>query len=202
MKAEEQNQTSENGTLIRAAAAEADSKTETLRDSIDPIKIACAVRARIAAMKFPTLDDEQQAARVVASYSRVIDELIGNGADLGSIRQRVGAMEEACRRLTYGKPQLGFQDDLRAGIHEFLNQSWSTEEVEALKQYFSHDTDRIRNISISSVFLGDREITRKQVREEMRKQSFSNAHLFGYERDEAMALENKAVLEERRAHGR
>ncbi len=181
--------------LIRAAVAEADAATAAL--SIDPRDIVRAARGRIADMTYPTPEREHQAARIVASRAKSIDELIcHSGGDLTAIRRAAGEMEEACRRLTIPEKLPSFSEEIYR-THAFFQQaSWSGEEIDGLKAFF-HSGDRISGITISSVKLGDREVKRSDIRT-MLKGLVSNAQLDQAERQEREALQLQAQNEERR----
>jgi hypothetical protein len=199
MKAAEENQAqvSEN-TIIKAAAADCDAATARL--VIDPREIVIAWRARIAELKFPTIEKEIEAARCVRMCSPRIDELIRAAAPLSKIYAELERMKETCEGLTAPVRIPSFQDQMHSAMREFLRLSWAAEEAEALRSFAKH-SDRLRNITISSVTIGDREITRTQVREEMRKNGWSNAMLFQYERNEQRALANERAEKQLREQG-
>jgi hypothetical protein len=200
MKANE-NQTLESGTIIKAVAAECDEATARLE--IDPRELALIVRGRIVALKFPNLEREREAAGCMRSRSRHIDELIHDGAPLMKIYGELGTMEELCQNLTAPIPVAGVDDQIRAAFSEFLKLSWDSAEVEGLRTFakFAKHGDHVSDITISSVKIGDREITRAQVRADMKNWGWSNAALGGYQQNEKTAHANAAVAESRRKQG-
>ena len=200
MKAEENNQAPESGTVIRAAAADRDAETAALRRSTDPIEIACAARSRIVAeMKFPTPERERAAAALLISRSKVLDELIYNGVDLNYLRRRVGELEEDCRRLSIPEKPPSFQDEMRRLVESFRGASWSQNEAHGLEAFFQSG-DRISGITISSVMLGDRKILRSDVRKKLRG-SVSSVQLDQFEKREAEALQLEAENADRQRRG-
>lgn len=202
MKAAEENneaQAPENGTLVKAMATDCDEATERLRQARDPIEIVKAARARIAALKFPTPERERAAAGNMASHSKMIDELIRNGADLNTLRSKVFEMEEACRRLSIPEKAPSFQEELYRTHPVFQQASWTAEEIDGLKRFF-RDGDRISAIRVSSVKLGDRKVTRREVREKL-KGILTAAHIEGLEKREAAAIQHERDNDARRERG-
>jgi hypothetical protein len=200
MKANE-NQTFESGTIIKAVAAECDEATARLE--IDPRELARIVRGRIVALNYPTPEREREAAVCMRGRSKRIDELIHDGAPLTKIYDELGTMEQLCQNLTAPIPVPGVDDQIRSAFSEFLSLSWDTAEVEGLRRFakFAKHGERVRDITISSVKIGDREITRAQVRADMRNWGWSHAMLHRYGENERTALENESYREERRKQG-
>ena len=199
MKAKENNQALESGTVIRAAAADCEAGRAAIRHSIDPTEIASAARTRIAELKFPTAEREHAAAALLISRSEALDELICNGADLNTIRRHAREMEEDCRRLTIPEKPPTFQDEMRRLGDIFRGASWSQDEAHGLAGFF-RSGDRISGITITSVKLGDREILRSDVRKRL-PGLVSPAQLDQFEERERDALQLEAENKERRAQG-
>jgi hypothetical protein len=194
MKAEENNQAPEN-TVIKAAAAECDAKTAALRQLLDPIEIACAARARIAQMPFPTPDRERQAAREVDSKSKSIDELIRSGADLHTVWRAIGELEENCRRIAIPEKAPSFQEEIARTEPVLRQASWMAEEIDALSRFWGSG-GRINTVTIKSVKVGDREILRSEVRKKLAGDVAEAS-----ERQEREALQLEAENKERKALG-
>jgi hypothetical protein len=66
--------------------------------------------------------------------------------------------------------------------------SWTNEEIEALKWFRTGDDDEASEASVSSIKIGDRLITRAQIRERLRG-NISNARLHECEQREKEAVE-------------
>jgi hypothetical protein len=66
--------------------------------------------------------------------------------------------------------------------------SWTNEEIEALKWFRTSDDDEASEASVSSIKIGDRLVTRAQIRERLRG-NISNARLSECERREKEAVE-------------
>ena len=132
-----------------------------------------------------------------------LDELIHEGAPLMKIYAALGIMEEACQGLTAPIPIPSVDDQIRGAFSHFLNLSWDTNEVEGLRRFakFAKHGERISDITISSLKIGDREIARAQVREDMKNRGWSHASLFQYARIEQTTLANELAREEIRKQG-
>lgn len=102
-------------------------------------------------------------------------------------------MEDRCRRLAMAKPIPSFADQLRdGGMNRLLAAYWSSAEAEGLK-YFATHGDRLGAIAVSSARIGDRTVTRSQVREELARRGYSQAQLRRFSDNEAIAIENEAI---------
>jgi hypothetical protein len=194
----ENDQIPESGTIIKAAATDCDMATAWLE--IDPRELAIIVRRRIVALKFPTPEREREAAGCMRSRSKHIDGLIHDGAPLMKIYAELGTMEELCQNLTAPLPIPSFQDQIASAMHTFLNLGWATGEVEALRPFHKHG-DCISDIAISGVKMGDRQITRTELHEDMRNRGWSNASLHGYAQNQKTATRNELYREEIRENG-
>ena len=188
----------EPGATVKAAALELQAALDW--DELNPCNIPKAAAARIAALNYPTPDDERQAAHLLRQMIPRIKKLLAD-FDYRGARLAAADMEERCQRLTYGKPTPSFQDQLRdGGMNRLLTADWSTTEAEGLR-YFAKHGDRLGAVTASSAQLGDRIVARAEVREALAKRGYSAAQLKHWARNESIAVANEKTREEMARRG-
>lgn len=121
--------------------------------------------------------------------------------DYRGARLEAAAMEDRCRRLALAKPIPSFVDQLReGGMNRLLAAYWSSAEAEGLKYFATHGA-RLGAIAVSSAWIGDRTVTRAEVREELARRGYSQAQLRRFSDNEAIAIENEAIRKQLAEHG-
>jgi hypothetical protein len=165
--------------------------------SVDPRDVPLAAVRRIAKLRFPSLVAESATASIVRDSKR-FEGLIRN-RDWDTLNSGVADMESGVKRLTIPAPAPTFEDQLREYVGTFLQMSWTSHEYDALRGLWRPD-DRISEIGISSVKLGDRMAKRAEVRERL-KNFCTNAQLDQMARQEKEAIELEAENRLRSARG-
>jgi hypothetical protein len=188
----------EPGTLIGAAVTDA---IEAVADLIvDPREyVRVELGELLKRYRYPTLEKERQAAHCLRGFLPRIEELV-KFADIRSLAQVLGDLQERCRRIAIPDRVPTFHDDYRERVRGFLDMSWSIEEAEAVR-HFCQPGDRIGEITPSSVKLGNREIARAEVREALAARGWLKGRLAQLAEIERNRIRVDANNRERAAKG-
>jgi hypothetical protein len=191
------NGQNEPGILIGAAAADCESMLASV--STDPKDIIRGMVSRVTRLEYPTAERERQAASILQSRLTAFEELLRNG-DLHGVRRLANEIETRIRLVTIPERDPSFQEERRRTMAYFLNRGWLTEETEpeTLGTYWKPG-DRIGEIRAGSVKLGERTITRAQVRERMKH--YGPAVLSNSARKEEVGVSRERENEARLARG-
>jgi hypothetical protein len=175
----------EAGALMGGLLAEQEATVPELK--INPCELWLATMRRIGALRYPTIAQERIAVKNVRNFFPTIKQLILD-FDLVGLRALAWKIEENCKKIAEPEREPDFWDDYRSCVQDFYKASWSAAEADALRYVVVVNNrfpkDRIYEITPSSVKIGDRIVTRTQVRAELKARDWSNVQLAQFERME------------------
>lgn len=135
---------------------------------------------------------------MVRSFRPKIKDLIGN-RQFDALKRTVSEMEAKANDLTVPEPTLSVSEQVSKFRRSFQEKSWTSEETDGLR-WFGRVGDKVSEIGVSSVKIGDQVVTRSQVREKLGRHC-TNAHLRQMECQEKEALDLEANNRERKERG-
>jgi hypothetical protein len=188
MSKEQAAASSEAGVLIGEAQAEYELDIGDIQ--IDPREKVLAMVRYVAKLRFASLGREREAAQFLRQRKPRLADLIKRH-EHAALDQAIDEILRHIDRLNVPEPRPNLLTNLLRNptfFGQLRQMSWTNEEIEALKWFRTADEDEASEASVSSIKIGDRLVTRAQIRERLRGY-ISNARLHECEQREKEAVE-------------
>jgi hypothetical protein len=178
---------------VAAVLAEIDTEIDGALS--DPHKIWREWAGRAARLPYPTPERSQAAMALLRRHKDRVFELVAND-EVKELRRLIGQLDRQLVALTIPQRAPSFEDQVERLMATFRNDSWSSEEVDGIKNLWIEGAD-IVEIGISGVTLKlaggqDRKITRAEIRAELAAYGLAKNRLQRLEEREKAALDEAA----------
>jgi hypothetical protein len=165
---------------------------------IDPREELLQMVRRVAKLPFPSRTREREATAILLNWKARFSDFIKH-KQYSELVRAIADVERQINALTKPARVSSLREQANKLHAVFEAKSWTSEEIDALGNNFGPDGE-ISEIAISSVKVGERQITRTEIRARLRGLC-SNARLASIERQEDQATKFEAENRARKERG-